>query len=167
MKRLLITLGVSLLSFVSLGAYADASIGVIDMQKVFQSTPQIKQINDGLKKQFADRKNKLDGMGKQLQADIQTYEKNKSVMSKSSLTSLREKVTQEQQQLQKEGMQFQKDVYAAQSKQTKVFLEQIKGIVKNIASAEHLQVVLPKGNLLYSTDNIDITSKVISQLQKS
>ena len=46
------------------------------------------------------------------------------------------------------------------------FLDKIKGIVKGMAATQDFDVVLPKNALLYSKDNLDITSQVLSALDK-
>jgi Skp family chaperone for outer membrane proteins len=164
-KRFLITLTIPVLMLLASAGYA-AGIGVIDMQQIFTTSPEVKQINEQLKTEFADRKTKLDDMTKTLQADMQNYQKNKSVMSKTSLTDLEKKITTEQQQLQQAGIQFQKDVYAAQSEKTKAFLNKVKAVVKTVALKKDLTAVLPKGALLYYKADLDITSEVMSDLTK-
>lgn len=164
MKRLLTVVSVPLLLLSSLNTYA-TGVGVLDMEKVFASSPQVKTINADLKSQFADKKKSLDAMGQTLQTDMQNYQKNKSVMSKESLTALEQKIVGEQRSLQQAGIQFQKDVYAAQSTKTKAFLNQVKDVVKTIAIDKKLDIVLPKGTLLYSNSSLDVTPDVIKALQ--
>lgn len=165
MKRFFMVFALPLFLLFSLNSYA-AEVGVVDMEKVFSSAPQVKKINDNLKTQFASRKQSLVKMGEGLRADMQTYEKNKSVMSKSSLLVLEQKITKEQQLLQQSGIQFQKDVYATQSAKTRDFLAHVKGIVQNIAQKKNLDLVMPKAAMLYSKDSLDITPDVVNALQQ-
>jgi outer membrane protein len=140
-------------------------VGVVDMQSVFQTAPQVKKINDNLTSQFQDRKNKIVQMGEQLKADIKKYQKNKAVMSKNDLSSLETKITDEEAQLRQEQTKFQQDVYQAQNQQMAQFLEQVKGVVKTIAGQKKLEMVLPKNTVLYSQDGLDITSDVLANLK--
>ncbi len=57
-----------------------ASVAVIDMQQIFQNSKQVKQINDGLEKQFATQKQSVDNLGKELQENIDKYKKDQAVM---------------------------------------------------------------------------------------
>jgi outer membrane protein len=164
MKRFWVIFILPLLLVLSFNSYG-ATIGIIDMEKIFSTAPQVKKINDDLKTEFADKKNHLTTMSQALRTDMQSYQKNKSVMSKSSLTALEQKITQEQQQLQQSGIAFQKEVYTAQSTKTKDFLTHVKDIVKSIAEKKNLDLVMPKAALLYSVDSLDITPDVLKALQ--
>ena len=52
---------------------------MIDMQQIFQNSKQVKQINDGLEKQFASQKESVDSLSKQLQANIDKFKKDQTV----------------------------------------------------------------------------------------
>ncbi len=164
MKRALYVVGVCI-SMWSANSLA-AGVAVIDMQQIFQSSKQVKQINDSLEKQFSGKKQVVEGETKDLQKNIEKYKKDESVMDKKSLDSLKQSIRQQEQKLQQDQSDLQRNLYEAQNKQMSSFLDKIKGIVKNIASNKDLDVVLPKNALLYSKDSLDLTSEVINQLNK-
>lgn len=163
--------GVVCASFLTTGLWSvqamATQVGVVDMQKIFQSSPDVKKIDQDLKSQFTARKQKLDQMGKDLQDNMKKYQVNKSVMNSKSLADLEGKINQQRQELQKEDAQFQKDLYAAQSAQTGKFLNKVKGVVETIAKQDKLDIVESKRSLLYSTDEMDITAKVMDALSKA
>ncbi len=164
MKRIMLMLSALVLSVFAINAMA-ADVGVINMRTVFQSSPQVKEINESLKKDFAARRAAIVTMGKQLQGDVQNYEKNKAVMSKADLEATQKKITEQETQVRQKQVQFQQDLYAAQNKQMEEFMNKVRGIVKNIAIEKKLTLVLPENAVLYSQDDMDITKEVLGKLK--
>ena len=164
MKLLKCMLLVAGLTFGTFSVFADTSFGVVDMQNVFQNAAQVKKINATLKTQFKAQKEEIDTMGKQLQGDMQKYEKDKTIMSASHLTSLQEKITQEETTLRNAQTKFQQDLFQAQNQAMMNFMNQLRNVIKSIAIEKKLDVVLPKNTILYSKDSTDITAQVVNEL---
>lgn len=148
----------------SASAWAE-QIGVVDMQSIFQSAPQVKKINADLTQQFQSRKDSLTKLSDQLKDDIKKYQKNKAVMSKDDLSALESKITNEETQYRQDRATFEQDVYQAQNQQMSQFLTKVKESVKTLASQKKLDIVLPKNSVLFSQDNLDITSDVLASLK--
>lgn len=165
MKRILLLIGICFAGLWSISSLA-ASVAVIDMQQIFQNSKQVKQINDNLEKQFSAQKKSVDDLGKQLQANIDKYKKDQTVMDKKSGDMLKDTIRDEEQKLQQQQTDLQRQLFEAQNKAMTQFLDQIKAIVKGMAGNQGYDVVLPKNALLYSKDNLDITSKVLDTLDK-
>src|SRR3990167_1675991 len=96
MKKMIVACVAAVAFGFSAITFADAQVGVVDMEKIFSSSKEVQQINQQLTSQFSVRKDKIMVMGKQLQADLTTYNKNKSVMSKSKLADLQTKIGKEE-----------------------------------------------------------------------
>ena len=165
MKRILCLVGISLAALWTMSSMA-AGVAVIDMQQIFQNSKQVKQINDGLEKQFAVQKESVDSLSKQLQANIDKYKKDQTVMDTKTANSLKDSIRSQEQKLQQQQTDLQRQLFEAQNKAMTQFLDKIKSIVKSMASTKDYDVVLPKNALLYSKDNLDITSQVLSSLDK-
>jgi outer membrane protein len=142
------------------------NVAVIDMQQIFQNSKQVKQINEGLDKQFASQKKDLEDLGKQLQANIDKFKKDQSVMDTKTADALKNSIRDQEQKYQQAQTDLQRKQFEAQNKAMTEFLDKIKTIVKGMASSQDVDVVLPKNALLYSKDNLDITSKVLDGLDK-
>ena len=125
MKRLMVALTVVVSILFSINVLA-AGVGVVNMQQIFRDSPQVKSINKKLKSQFASRKNGIIAKGKSLQASLRKYQKNKSVMSKKGLASLRSSITQKEVALRQAQAKFQQDLFAAQNKKMASFMKQVK-----------------------------------------
>jgi len=166
MKRLLVSVGVGLGLLWTVSSCLAGGIAVIDMQQIFQNSKQVKQINDNLEKQFATQKKSVDDESKQLQANIDKYKKDQAVMDKKTADALKDTIRTQEQKLQQDQTNLQRQLFEAQNKAMTQFLDRIKNIVKGIAGTQDIDVVLPKNALLYSKDNLDVTTKVLDALDK-
>lgn len=146
-------------------AASTTNIGVVDMKQILTSAPQMKTINSQLKSQFSKRKDTILSQAKVLQSDMTNYNKNKAVLSASKASDLKKKIASEEDQLRSEQMQYQQDLMAAQNKAMAGFLNRLKFAVTQVAKKQGLTIVLPENSLLYSSNNIDITSAVLSNLK--
>lgn len=164
-KRLLTVGAVGLTLSLSTFAAGTNNIGVVNMQNVLQTAPQVKKINADLKKKFSARKDKILAMAKSLQSDMGNYSKNKAVMSTKKASALKARISSQETTLRSEQMKYQQDLMAAQNKAMQGFLTRLKSAVTKVATQKHLAIVFPKNSLLYAGSDSDITSAVLSKLK--
>jgi outer membrane protein len=108
----------------------------------------------------------VDSLSKQLQTNIDKFKKDQTVMDTKTANTLKDSIRSQEQKLQQQQTDLQRQLFEAQNKAMTQFLDKIKGIVKGMASTKDFDVVLPKNALLYSKDNLDITTQVLSALDK-
>lgn len=164
MKKIMIAICLSVAAIWSIGALAD-DIGVVDMQTIFKSSPEVKAINASLKSEFSGRKASIVKMGQQLQDEVKKYQKNQSVMSKVSLAKLQQSINQHSVSLRQAQAKFQSDLMAAQNNKMRIFLNKVKSAVTKVANKKGLELVLPSNAVLYSKNKMDITASVLSALR--
>ena len=165
MKRFLLTLCSYLMLIWSVIAMAE-NIGVVDMRQLFQTAPQIKAINADLDKNFSPERDKLVAMGKSLQEEIKKFQRNQSVMSPSDMTSMKDKITKQEEELRLAQASFQQKLLAAQNKAMSSFMTRMNQVVQSVAQKRQLDLVLEKNSVLFAKGSMDITSEVMSGLKK-
>lgn len=165
MKRSLLVACLALLFTWSVGALA-GGVGVVNMRQVFDSSPQIKGINDQLNKQFSPERDKIVSLGKTLQENVNKLQKNQAVMDKNSIEKLRADINKEEQELRMAQAQFQQNLFAAQNKAMNDFMVKVTDNVKKIAEDKKLDMVFPQNSLLYGKDSVDITNDLLESLKK-
>lgn len=163
-KRLLAIISLAVTLSWSVATVAQ-SVGLVDMRQIFQASPQIKQINTRLEKQFSPQREKVIGLGKSLQDSINKLQRDESVMSKKEVADLRNTIQKQQNQLREAQGQFQQGLFTAQNKAMADFMTKVTGAVEHVAKKENINLVLPKDTVLYTKDGKDITSDVVSDLK--
>ncbi len=164
MNRLITTVCAAALAVCSASAMA-MKIGVVDMEGVFKSSPQVKQINGSLRKKFASKRNDIVTKGKQLQSDMQNFNKNKAVMSKSKQKAMSSKIAKEESSLRMAQAAFQKDLFQAQNTAMSGFMKKVDAAVSAVAKKKGMDIVMPKNAVIYSKHDMNITKDVMSSLK--
>ncbi|MFW0072826.1 MAG: OmpH family outer membrane protein [Coxiella-like endosymbiont] len=137
------------------------SVGLVDIRQIFQTSPQIKQMNAHLEKKFSPQREKVVGLGKSLQDNINKLQRDESVMSKKEVVALRSNIEKQQNQLRKAQRQFQQCLFIAQNEAMADFMRKIAGAIEHVAKEENLDLVLLKDTVLYTKYGKDITSDVL------
>lgn len=168
MKRILILLTaiISLSMAFIPAAFADTKIGIMNMQELLQKLPQMKQINESMKKQFGDREAKLVASQTDLKKAVEDFRKNSAVMSEKDRQAKAQKLVAQEQEIQSSQAALQKEFTTAQNKQIAALLEQIKAVVKNVADKGHYNLILINASVAYSDSSLDVTNEVLNQLLK-
>lgn len=169
MKKLLSGITVALLaSAVTAGAYAtDMKIGVIDLQQVMQTSPQVAALSQQIKTKFASRQQAIENAQKKLRTTADKLGPESKKLDESDRKKLEEQVASQQKQLQEMVVKFQEDVATAQREGVEKFMKTVNSTVSSIAKQQKLDVVLLKPALIYAADTTDVTSQVLKDLPKS
>lgn len=167
MKKLfaIVLTGLSLACFGNVFA-DDLKVGVIDLHEILDKTPQLKKINDDLKKQFGPQEEKIKKAQQALMDESKKYERDNTTMSASDRKNLQEKILKDRQDLQQMSIDFQQKAAAEQGKAMQKLLEQIQAIIKQVAEKNKLNLVLQKEGVPYFDEKLSITNQVVKQLAK-
>jgi outer membrane protein len=140
------------------------TVVVLDFQKMFQDSLAGKDFNTKLenkRKALEDSRNKKESELVKMNEDLK---KQQSVLSSDAFDKKRKdfeaKIQSFQQELQEEGMKFEKDRNEA--------VEQVenatKQILADLAKDKGYQVVVSKNAVVYNADNLDISNEVLKKL---
>lgn len=141
-------------------------IGVIDLSDVLKNSPQMKAAASKLKKEFKPRQEKIKNEQKKLAENQEKLKRNSSVMSQSDLQGLQTKVADERRDLQRMQEDYMQDLQTAQQQAMQSVLKKIDGIVQDIATKGHYDLILQRNTIAFASPRVDITSQVTKQLDK-
>lgn len=162
--KMITKLAIIAASALTLTSYAN-TIGVVDVQKILESSSQAKSLRDNLQKQFGAKHDAIMSQGKAMQADIQNFQKNQAVLSPKDLDALKKKIMNEQQQIGQEQNQFQQDYMVARSKAMDTIMQSVQASAAKVAAKKNLDLVVAKQTVIYAKDGSDITSDVLEGMK--
>ncbi len=166
MKRLSSWLMAMIFAMSSVSAFAEgAKIGVVDLQKIMQTSSQMKGIQEKLEKQFKPRRDKLITMEESLKKDMETFKRDTAVMSQSQRKDLEKKIVGEQQQFERDGQQYQQELSTAHNEAMEEFYNKIRAAIAKVAESEKYDLVFQKDAAPFSVDKLDVTSKVMQEIK--
>jgi len=165
MKRLGGVVIALMFAFASMNVFADnMKIGVVDLQKIMQTSTQMKSIQEKLEKEFKPRRDKLVTMEEGLKKDMEQFKRDSAVLSAAQKKELEKKIVSTQQQFEREGQQYQQELSTAHNEAMEEFYNKIRGAISKVAESDKFDIVLQKDAAPFSSDKLDITAKVMQEI---
>jgi outer membrane protein len=168
MKRLSGVVLALVFSVFSVASFADAPrIGVVDLQKVMQTSEEMKTIQTKLEQEFKPRRDKLMGMEADLKKDMDAFKRDSAVLSQAKRKELEQKIVNMQQQFERDGQQYQQELSAAHNQAMEQFYGKVRTAISKVAKEQKYDLVLQKDAAPFSMDKLDVTDKVIEVTRAS
>lgn len=163
---LLFVSALGLLLVVSTASADNLKIGVLDVEQIIQKSPQIASINGQLTKQFKPRQEKLIEVQKNLQAEMEKFNRNSAVMSVAERDKLQDQINADKGNAQTMAIAFQRDLNTAQAQAMQSFMGELSGVVATVAKNGKYDLILQRGGVPYASPTLDVTSLVLDELKK-
>ncbi len=141
-------------------ANAQLKVGVVDLQKVLQGTAEIKQAEADLKTRFGPRQDDLGAAEKELARLQQDFETNQSKYTEAALADLSARIQLRQRQYQRNAQALQDEVSRDRQDILSRVGQRLQEIVKKVAEAKALDLVVDAQSSLYSKPALDISADV-------
>jgi len=166
MKQVGCVLWAFFFALVSASAFAEGTkIGVVDLQKIMQTSTQMKGIQEKLEKEFKPRRDKLISMEDGLKKDIDKFKRDSSILTAAQRKDLEKKIMQTQQQFEREGQQYQQELSTAHNEAMEDFYNKIRVAIAKVAQNDAYDIVFQKDAAPYSMDKLDVTAKVMQEIK--
>lgn len=157
---------IGLLSLTTTAVFAaDTHIGVVDLQKIMQTSAQMKTIQEKLEKEFKPRRDSLIAMEEKLKKDMEEFKRDTAVLSQTQRRDLEKKIVSEQQQFERDGQQYQQELSTAHNESMEEFYNKIRAAIAKVAESEKYDLVFQKDAAPFSADRLDMTAKVMQELK--
>lgn len=166
MKQLMTFFAAVSFLLLSTAGFADApKIGVVDLQKIMQTSPKMKEIQQRLEKDFMPRRDKLIKMEEQLKSDMEKLKRDSAVMSEAQKKELQSKIMTNKQTLDKEGQAYQQELSTEHNKAVQGLYEKVKAVIDQVAKEKKYSLVIQKEAAPYSDNQLEITDLVMKKLK--
>lgn len=166
MKRLVSFFIACMLGFGATFAQAADStkIGVVDLQRIMQTAPQMKSIQEKLEKEFRPRRDKLVKMEEELKKDMERFKRDTAVLSVDQKRDLEKKIVAAQQTFEREGQQYQQELSTAHNEAMEDLYTRIRKAIEVVALNEKYDVILQKDAAPFSGSQLDVTDHVLKNI---
>lgn len=162
MKRFGAVFFALVLSLFGTSLFADpAKIGVVDLQKIMQTSSQMKDIQQKLEKEFKPRRDKLIAMETTLKSDMEKFKRDSAILSANQKKDMEKKIVAAQQQFERDGQQYQQELSTAHNEAMEGLYAKVRAAIAKIAKDEKYDLIVQKDAAPFSSINLDVTDKVI------
>jgi outer membrane protein len=151
---------------VSLGtAAAQSKIGIIDLQKAMLETAELKKAQADMEAKYKPRQEEIT----KLQQDLQSIQAQMSSgkLSQEGYLDAQSRGQRDQRDIQRKTDDLQSDVQQERNEVLQHAGQQMKGIVRQIAEAKGLDVVIDVTNTFYYKPALDITEEAVAAFDKA
>jgi len=165
MKRFGALLAALFLSSLTATAFADpAKIGVVDLQKIMQTSNQMKDIQQKLEKEFKPRRDKLVAAETSLKGDMEKFKRDSAILTATQKKDLEKKIVAAQQQFERDGQQYQQDLSTAHNEAMEGLYTKVRAAISKIAKDEKYDIIVQKDAAPFSVSALDVTDKVMKAI---
>ena len=166
MKRISVVLVALVFGLFGTNIFADsAKLGVVDLQKIMQTSTQMKDIQQKLEKEFKPRRDKLVTMETNLKGDMEKFKRDTAILSVTQKKDLEKKIVASQQQFERDGQQYQQELSTAHNEAMEGLYTKVRSAIAKIAKDEKYDIIVQKDAAPYSNDSLDVTDKVIKAIK--
>jgi outer membrane protein len=155
------------LSIVSTMASAAQKVGVIDVQLVLQSLPQVAVIEQKINAEFQDQIQEVTAMREEGNFLVEKLQREAATMSEDQKKQLQEQIQTLGQQMQQKGQPLQQSMQNRTAEERNKLLGLIKQAIDGIAAKEGYDMVLNAQSVPFAKDEYDISQKVLDQVSKA
>jgi outer membrane protein len=165
MKRFGALLAALFFSTMSANVLADSvKIGVVDLQKIMQTSNQMKDIQQKLEKQFKPRRDKLVAAEGSLKNDMEKFKRDSVILTAAQKKDLEKKIVAAQQQFERDGQQYQQELSTAHNEAMEGLYAKVRSAISKIAKDEKYDLIVQKDAAPYSVATLDVTDKVVKAI---
>ncbi|MDP3559215.1 MAG: OmpH family outer membrane protein [Legionellaceae bacterium] len=143
---------------------ADFKMGVVDLQRIMQTSPQMKVIQEKLEKNFKPRRDKLITMEEHLKSEMEQFKRDTAIMSQTQKKTLEKKIIADQQNFERQGQQYQQELSTAHNESMEELYGKIRNAITTVAKNSHYEVILQKEAAPYSAPTLDVTDQVLKEM---
>lgn len=160
MKRFGALLAALVFGSVTTAVFADSKIGVVDLQKIMQTSSQMKTIQEKLEKEFKPRRDKLVAAETSLKSEMEKFKRDGAILSQTQKKDLERKILAAQQQFERDGQQYQQELSTAHNEAMEGLYTKVRAAISKIAKDEKYDLIVQKDAAPFSATTLDVTDKV-------
>ncbi len=143
----------------------EARLAFVNTQRVMDKAPQAKAARELLKNEFAPRDQKIVAMQKELKKLEEDLARNAQILSDSVRIARERKITSLKRDIKRARDEFLEDLNLRRNEELGKLQKLISDAIVNVARESGYDIVLGD-TVLYASERVDITDKVLERLRK-
>ena len=154
---------VAAISVLPATALAELKIGFVDLAKLSESAPQIKEAQSKIDAEFSSREQELISMQRQLGKLEERLSTDGAVMSDSERSKLEREILSKRRDMKRSQDEFRDDLNIRKNEMLRQVNIEIGEVIQDIAKSENYDLILAQG-VMYAGDRVDITDRILKKL---
>jgi len=148
-------------------AVPQSRIGFVSLDRIMREAPAAKAAQLKLEQKFSPKGQELQKLSDQLKKMQEDLEKNAVTMSESERVKRERDFGDANREFQRKQREFNEDLAQARKEEFTKVIDQANRAVREVAEAEKLDAVFQNEQVVWASNRIDITDKVIKALAEN
>jgi len=165
-KELILCMLLSVIFFILPVSYASQRIAVVDMRRVFREAKIAQNLAKDFFKDVQSKRRELKAKEDELKKKERELKKKAKILSKKEREKEFEKLREEAKQLKHMKVDIEDELRTKRQEIRAKIMKHVRKVISAYAKRYNYVIILPKGILLYSQDAVDITDKIIKELNR-
>lgn len=144
------------------GLAGAVEIGTVRAQEVVQKSPQYERAEQRMRSDFEERASTLQAEARQLQSDIETFQKEADLMAADERENKEQELTTRQRDFQLKQKQFREDVSNRERELFEELMGEVREIIEKMAREKDLDLIV--SDPVYARPSMDLTDEVLRRL---
>ena len=143
---------------------ADLKIGVVDVIKLLEESPQAEDLRKKLEAEFQRRQNDLIAKQQQLKKLSDKLARDGSVMSDAEVKRLEQDIRTRRRQLNSTSDEFREDLNLRRNEESQKLRQQLTEVIHQLGKDEDIDLILDSA--VYASARVNLTEKVLTRLRE-
>ena len=142
---------------------ADLKIGYVDLQLVLDKSPQGERATQSLEKEFSSRRKRLEMSQNKLKRLEEEFSRDAAIMSDAQKDRKQKQIITERRELKRSQEEFLEDLNFRRNDELGKLQKEVIEAIKALAREDNYDILL--SNVVYASDSVNVTSKVLDKLK--
>lgn len=143
---------------------AEIKIGFVNAVKIMDSAPQVGVANRRLEQEFAPRQRRISNMRQEIRSMEERLAIDVDIMSEGQAREFNRDIISKRRELQRLQDEFREDYNMRRNEELDKLQRKIIEVIQRLAKNERYDIILSDG-VVWANDSVDITNKVLRQLE--
>ncbi len=145
-------------------AEAQMKVGVVNVQRLLQDSPQAKASMQALQDEFAPRQRDIVQQQNTLKTRQERLQRDSAVMAEAERRNVEREVRDGERELARKQSEYVEDLNVRRNEELGKLQSSLLQEVQNFAKAQNFDLIVGDG-VLYAKDTMDVTAQVLTALQ--
>jgi len=146
-------------------AQGNLKIGVINVARLIEQSPQASTVQKKLQDEFGPRQRDLAAMQESLRTRMETFQRDSPVMGEEERANLERQIRDQQREYERTGNELREDLDLRQNEVIGQLQRDVLVKAQEYARAQQYDLVLADSNVIFGSTAVDITAAVIATLK--
>lgn len=164
-KKHILTIVLTLLCLGMAQAQGDLKIGFVNAARILDQAPQAEQARERLEVEFAPRDQELVSAQRALRQLEEKLASDNTLMADEERRKMVRDINSQKREIKRLRTEFQEDFNIRRNEELAKLQRQVYEAIVSLAKEEEFDLIVNDGAVIYASEQVDITDKVLERLQ--